>query len=255
MNKPAVLSDSEIDGAGRQSLGYVFLLSAITAISGFLFGYNTAVINGVLLFLRRQFATSDLQAEIATSAVLVGALLGAAGASMVGDRYGRKKSLMFSAVLFTISPLAAAAANSVALFSAARLVGGLAIGLASVLTPVYIAEISPSKHRGALVSLNQLGIVIGILAAYLAGWVLSGLGEDSWRWMLAVAVVPSLIFFGGLFAIPESPRWLIGRGRQSEASATLARLIGDKAAAEELRMIGPSTVEAAARCSSLSAAR
>ena len=243
MNKPAVLSDSEIDGAGGQSLGYVFLLSAITAISGFLFGYNTAVINGVLLFLRRQFATSDLQAEIATSAVLVGALLGAAGASMVGDRYGRKKSLMFSAVLFTISPLAAAAANSVALFSAARLVGGLAIGLASVLTPVYIAEISPSKHRGALVSLNQLGIVIGILAAYLAGWALSGLGEDSWRWMLAVAVVPSLIFFGGLFAIPESPRWLIGRGRQSEASVTLARLIGDKAAAEELRMIGPSTAE------------
>jgi SP family arabinose:H+ symporter-like MFS transporter len=243
MDTPAVRSESGIGGANGQSLSYVILLSAITAISGFLFGYNTAVINGVLLFLRRQFATSDLHAEIATSAVLVGALLGAAAASMVGDRYGRKKSLMFSAVLFTVSPLAAAAANSVAVFSAARLLGGLAIGLASVLTPVYIAEISPSKHRGALVSLNQLGIVIGILAAYLAGWGLSGFGEDSWRWMLAVAVVPSLIFFGGLFAIPESPRWLIGRGRQTEAIKTLARLIGDKAAAEELRVIGPSTAE------------
>ena len=213
MDTPAVGSESETSEASARSLGYVILLSTITAISGLLFGYNTAVINGVLLFLRRQFAPSDLAAEIATSAVLVGALLGAAVASVVGDRYGRKKSLMFSAVLFTISPLAAATASTVALFSWARLLGGLAIGLASVLTPVYIAEISPSKHRGALVSLNQLGIVIGILAAYLAGWGLSGFGENSWRWMLAVAAAPALVFFGGLFAIPESPRWRIGRGQ------------------------------------------
>lgn len=237
MDTPAVRSESETPPASAQSLSYVILLSAITAISGFLFGYNTAVINGVLLFLRRQFAPSDLDAEIAASAILVGALLGAAAASIIGDRYGRKKSLMFSAVLFTISPLAAAAASTVALFSAARLVGGLAIGLASVLTPVYIAEISPSKHRGALVSLNQLGIVIGILAALLAGWGLSGFGENSWRWMLAVAVMPSLIFFGGLFAIPESPRWLISRGRPTEALRTLARLVGEKAAAEEVRTV------------------
>src|ERR1700722_11260045 len=208
MDTPAVRSETRIVESSTQSLGYVILLSTITAISGFLFGYNTAVINGVLLFLRRQFAPSDLQAEIAASAILFGALLGAAVASIIGDRYGRKKSLMFSAVLFTVSPMAAAAVSTVALFSVARLIGGLAIGLASVLTPVYIAEISPSKHRGALVSLNQLGIVIGILAALLAGWGLSGFGENSWRWMLAVAVVPSLIFFGGLFAIPESPRWL-----------------------------------------------
>jgi sugar porter (SP) family MFS transporter len=237
MDTKAVRSETEPVEASTQSLGYVILLSTITAISGFLFGYNTAVINGVLLFLRRQFAPSDLDAEIAASAVLVGALLGAAAASIVGDRYGRKKSLMFSAVLFTISPIAAAAASTVALFSGARLLGGLAIGLASVLTPVYIAEISPSKHRGALVSLNQLGIVIGILAAYLSGWGLSGFGENSWRWMLAVAVVPSLIFFGGLFAIPESPRWLISRGRQTEAVRTLTRLVGEKAAAEEIRSV------------------
>ena len=223
--------------ASTQSLGYVILLSAITAISGLLFGYNTAVINGVLLFLRRQFAPSVLEAEIAASAVLVGALLGAAGASLVGDRYGRKKSLMFSAALFTISPLAAAAANTVIQFSVARLLCGLAIGLASVLTPVYIAEIAPSKHRGALVSLNQLGIVTGILIAYLAGWRLSGLGENSWRWMLAVAGGPALVFFFGLFAIPESPRWLISRGRSAEAMRTLARLLGEKAAAVEVRAV------------------
>jgi SP family arabinose:H+ symporter-like MFS transporter len=237
MDTPAVRSEIEPVRASTQSLSYVILLSTITAISGFLFGYNTAVINGVLLFLRRQFAPSDLDVEIAASAILVGALLGAAAASVVGDRYGRKKSLMFSAVLFTISPLLAAGASTVGLFSAARLLGGLAIGLASVLTPIYIAEISPSKHRGALVSLNQLGIVIGILAAYLAGWGFSGLGENSWRWMLAIAVVPSVIFCGGLFAIPESPRWLIGRGRQPEAMRTLARLFGEKAAAEEVRTV------------------
>jgi sugar porter (SP) family MFS transporter len=237
MDTPAVNSEIGPARSNTRSLGYVILLSTITAISGFLFGYNTAVINGVLLFLRRQFAPSDLDAEIVASAILVGALLGAAAASIIGDRYGRKKSLMFSAVLFTMSPLIAAGATSVGLFSAGRLLGGLAIGLASVLTPIYIAEISPSKHRGALVSLNQLGIVIGILAAYLAGWGLSGLGENSWRWMLGVAVVPSVMFFGGLFAIPESPRWLIGRGRQTEAMRTLVRLFGERAAAEEVRTV------------------
>ena len=241
MDTPAASSEADLVDAGSQSPGYVVLLATITAISGFLFGYNTGVINGVLLFLRRQFAPSDLGSEIAASAILVGALLGAAGASVIGDRYGRKKSLMFSAVLFTITPLAAAAANSVAWFSLARLFGGLAIGLASVLTPVYIAEISPSKKRGALVSLNQLGIVIGILAAYIVDWWLSGLGENSWRWMLAVAAAPSLIFFSGLFAIPESPRWLISRRRTNEATRTLVRLLGETEAAAQVRAINHST--------------
>jgi len=223
--------------AGKQSLGYIVVLSTITAISGLLFGYNTAVINGVLLFLRRQFMSSNLQTEIAASSLLVGALFGAAGASIIGDRYGRKKSLMFSAVLFAVSPLAAAAANSVTSFSLARLVSGLAIGLASVLTPVYIAEISPPENRGALVSLNQLGIVIGILISYLSSWGLSGLGENSWRWMLGVAAGPSLLFLVGLFAIPESPRWLISQGRSAEAEKTLVRMFGEKAASEEMQSV------------------
>src|SRR5437016_1347896 len=190
--------ESNTIDAKAQSMGYVVLLAITTAISGFLFGFDTAVINGVLLFLRRQFDLSNLQTEIAASSLLLGCLLGAAGASMVRDRYGRKKSLIFSAILFALSALGAAAANSVALFSVARLLGGLAIGLASALTPVYIAEISPSKNRGTLVSLNQLAIVIGILAAYLVNWRLSRLGDASWRWMLAVAAVPSLAFLLGV---------------------------------------------------------
>ena len=223
--------------APTHSLGYVVLLATIAAISGLLFGFNTAVINGVLLFLRRQFTPSNLETEIAASSLLVGALLGAAGASMIGDRYGRKKSLMFSALLFTISPLAAAAANTVMSFSVARLIGGLAIGLASVLTPVYIAEISPSKNRGALVSFNQLAIVTGILVSYLVSWQFSGMGSNSWRWMLAVAAIPSVVFFLGLFAIPESPRWLISRGRQVEAERILTRLIGTGAANVQVQAV------------------
>ncbi|PYV84538.1 MAG: MFS transporter [Acidobacteria bacterium] len=237
MHVPITSTNAEVSGAKAQSLGYVVLLATTTAISGFLFGFDTAVINGVLLLLRRQFALSNLQTEVAASSLLLGCLLGAAGASMIGDRYGRKKSLIASAILFALSALGAAAANSVALFSAARLVGGLAIGLASVLTPVYIAEISPSKNRGTLVSLNQLAIVIGILFAYLVSWQIARFGENSWRWMLAVAAIPSLAFFLGLLAIPESPRWLLSRGRHDEGERILARIFGATVAREQVQAV------------------
>jgi MFS transporter, SP family, arabinose:H+ symporter len=233
MHVSVTSTNSEVD-AKPQSLAYVVLLATTAAISGFLFGFDTAVINGVLLFLRRQFALSNLQTEIAASSLLLGCLLGAAGASMIGDRYGRKKSLIASAILFALSSVGAASASTVTLFSVARLLGGLAIGLASVLTPVYIAEISPSKNRGTLVSLNQFAIVIGILVAYLVNWQLSRLGENSWRWMLAVAAIPSLAFLAGLLVIPESPRWLISKGRHSEGERILARIFGAQAAKQQV---------------------
>ncbi|HLV94633.1 MAG TPA: sugar porter family MFS transporter [Candidatus Acidoferrales bacterium] len=223
--------------AKAQSLSYVILLATTTAISGFLFGFDTAVINGVLLLLRREFALSNLQTEVAASSLLLGCLLGAAGASVIGDRYGRKNSLIFSAVLFAISSVGAATASTVILFSLARLLGGLAIGLASVLTPVYIAEISPSKNRGTLVSLNQLAIVIGILVAFLVSWQLSRLGTNSWRWMLGVAAIPSIAFLGGLLAIPESPRWLLSKGRHREGERILARIFGAKEAEAQVQAV------------------
>lgn len=229
-------STTETSGKVHGS-GYLVVLAATTAISGFLFGFDTAVINGVLLFLRRQLALSDLQTEVAASALLLGCLLGAAGASMIGDRYGRKKSLIFSAALFALSSLGAAASTSVVLFAVARLLGGVAIGLASVLTPVYIAEISPAKNRGTLVSLNQLAIVIGILSAYLTNWQLARLGESSWRSMLAIAAVPSLAFLVGLIGIPESPRWLISKERGAEGERVLLRIHGAESAAEQLRAV------------------
>lgn len=236
MHVPIVSTES-LNSTKAQSLGYVVLLAGTTAISGFLFGFDTAVINGVLLLLRRQFALSNLQTEVAASSLLLGCLLGAAAASMIGDRYGRKRSLIASAILFALSAFGAAAANNVTVFSLARLVGGLAIGLASVLTPVYIAEISPSKNRGTLVSLNQLAIVIGILVAYLVSWQIARFGEGSWRWMLAIAAIPSLAFFLGLLAIPESPRWLLTRGCHDEGERILAKIFGSTSAREQVQAV------------------
>jgi sugar porter (SP) family MFS transporter len=237
MHSPAATTTAEVGQGKAHSLGYVVLLAATTAISGFLFGFDTAVINGVLLLLRRHFGLSNLQTEIAASSLLLGCLLGAFGASMIGDRYGRRKSLIASALLFACSSVGAALANTVMVFSAARLIGGLAIGLASVLTPVYIAEISPSKNRGALVSLNQLAIVIGILSAYLVCWQLAQVGESSWRWMLAVAAIPSIAFLFGLLLIPESPRWLISIGRSDQGECILVRMFGVQNAKQQLEAV------------------
>src|ERR1700758_1198112 len=237
MHIPAATENADVRQVKAQSLSYVVLLAATTAISGFLFGFDTAVINGVLLLLRLQFALSNLQTEIAASSLLLGCLLGAAGASMIGDRYGRRKSLIASALLFAFSSIGAALASTVTMFAVARLIGGLAIGLASVLTPVYIAEISPSKNRGTLVSLNQLAIVIGILSAYLVNWQIARFGENSWRWMLAVAALPSIAFLFGLLLIPESPRWLISIGDHNQGERVLARMFGEEMAKEQVEAV------------------
>jgi len=237
MYVPTATRKAEVAQARAQSLSYVVLLAATTAISGFLFGFDTAVINGVLLLLRREFALSNLLTEIAASSLLLGCLLGAAAASMIGDRYGRRKSLVAAALLFAFSSIGAALASTVTIFAVARLIGGLAIGLASVLTPVYIAEISPSKNRGTLVSLNQLAIVIGILSAYLVNWQVARFGESSWRWMLAVAALPSIAFLFGLVLIPESPRWLISIGDHNQGERVLARMFGEEMAKEQVEAV------------------
>jgi SP family arabinose:H+ symporter-like MFS transporter len=237
MHLGAATVNAEVGEAKAQSLSYVVLLATTTAISGFLFGFDTAVSNGVLLLLRRQFVLSNLQTEIAASSLLVGCLLGAAGASIIGDGYGRRRSLVASALLFALSSIGAALSSTVTIFSAARLFWGLAIGLASVLTPVYIAEIAPSRNRGALVSLNQLAIVVGILSAYLVNWQVARLGESSWRWMLAAAAVPSIAFLFGLLLIPESPRWLNSIGRRDQGERVLARIVGEQSATRQVEAV------------------
>lgn len=205
---------------------YAWLVCGVAAIAGLLFGFDIAVINGAVVFLRAQFHLTDFDTELAVSFLLIGCIAGAAIAGWLSDRYGRKPVLSFSALLFAASSLGAALPHTFAQFGAARFVGGVAIGVASMLAPLYIAEVSPARIRGRLVSLNQMAIVTGILLAYLVNWALSFSGASSWRWMFAAAIVPSLGLFVGVFFVPESPRWLMEQTRESDARAVLARVEG-----------------------------
>ncbi len=203
---------------------YSYRISSVAALSGFLFGFDTAIINGAIVFLRRHFRWSEVETEFAAGSLLAGCAIGAAVAGILSDRFGRKLILLLSAVIFALSSIATALPTGLGQFVAARVVAGVAIGIASMLAPMYIAEISPAAIRGRLVSMNQLAIVLGILISYLVGWALSGLGDESWRWMFAAAAIPSVLFFGALFSVPESPRWLVKEGRRDEAAHVLARL-------------------------------
>jgi len=216
---------------------YVLLASIVAATSGLLFGFDIAVINGAILFLRQQFGLGEVETELAASSLLVGCVFGASFAGSLSDRFGRRRTLVISAVLFGLSAVGAALPRNLAEFVAARFAGGLAIGMASLLAPLYIAEVSPARIRGRLVSLNQMAIVSGILLAYLINWLLSYLGPESWRWMFASAVVPSLAFFIALFFVPESPRWLTEQGREKEALEVLTRVNGRQQALTELAQI------------------
>ncbi|HEX9190011.1 MAG TPA: sugar porter family MFS transporter [Vicinamibacteria bacterium] len=216
------------------STRYPYLIAAVAAISGLLFGFDTAVINGALLFLREDLQLTTRGTEIATSSLLFGCAAGAALAGWLTDRLGRKRILVASALLFAASAVGAAVPRTLAEFVVARFAGGVAIGVASVLAPLYIAEISPKAIRGRLVSLNQMAIVSGILLAYFVSWALSHGGSTSWRWMFASAAAPSAAFFLALLFVPESPRFLVETGREAEALAVLARVGGDGAARAEL---------------------
>lgn len=225
------------------STGYVYLIAAVAALGGLLFGFDTAIINGALVFLKKDFGLTDAQTELAASSILFGAVAGAALAGWLTDRYGRRRLLFGAAALFTVSALAAAVPRTLTEFVVARFAGGLAIGVASLLVPLYIAEIAPARIRGQLVTLNQLAIVTGILLAYVASYYLAGWGLGSWRWMFAAAAVPSLLFMGTLLLVPESPRWLLGRDRAAEALATLTRLNGPAAATTEAEEIQAALAE------------
>lgn len=215
----------------------VYLPAMVAAIGGLLFGFDTAVINGAIVFIKQQFGLSDSQTEIAASSLLLGCVVGASIAAFTSDRFGRKRVLLGAAVIFTLSSIGAALPRNVIEFSAARLLGGIAIGIASTLSPLYIAEISPAQKRGLLVSLNQLAIVSGILLSYSVNYLLTGAGPANWRWMFAAAALPSIAFWLTLLFIPESPRWLVQKGREQEAEHVLRRMVGPLSASEEMDAI------------------
>ncbi|MCZ2073716.1 MAG: sugar porter family MFS transporter [Bryobacterales bacterium] len=216
---------------------YAYMVSLVAAASGLLFGFDIAVINGAILLLRQQFALTEFQTEVAASSLLIGCVFGASLAGISSDRFGRRGILIVSAILFALSSAGAALPRDLAEFTAARFAGGLAIGVASVLAPLYIAEVSPARIRGRLVSLNQMAIVTGILLAYLVNWLLSYHGPESWRWMFAAAILPSVAFFAGLLFVPESPRWLVENGAEDKALRVLTRVSGEAQARREMEEI------------------
>jgi SP family sugar porter-like MFS transporter len=232
------------------NMRYIWLVTLVSAMGGLLFGYDWVVIGGAKPFYEKFFGlTTPSQIGWAMSSALVGCLIGALISGALSDRFGRKKLLILAASLFTITGILTALAPDFTFFVVNRLLGGVAIGLASNLSPMYIAEISPAAVRGKFVSVNQLTIVIGILAAQLTNWLIarpvpagataadilaSWNGQTGWRWMFGAEAVPAFLFFLLMFLVPESPRWLVKNGRGEAAEGVLRRVGGPGFAAEAL---------------------
>jgi len=213
---------------------YLLTISLVTALGGLLFGFDISVISGTIPFIQQVFELDETMKGWVVSSALIGCILGASYAGRLGDRFGRKKVLMVIAVLFGISAIGSGVSNSIPTFVSYRILGGLAVGGASVLAPVYIAEVSPAHLRGRMVSINQLTIVIGISMAYYSNYFLLAIGENAWRWMFAAEAVPSALFFVALFIVPESPRWLVARDEEGKAKHVLEKVAGSDFANFEL---------------------
>jgi MFS transporter, SP family, sugar:H+ symporter len=219
------------------SSAYVIALSSVAALGGFLFGFDSGVINGTVDALARTFGTRAATTGFAVASVLLGCAVGAFVAGTVADRYGRRPTMLLNAVLFLISAAATGLAGSAGVFIASRLLGGLAIGAASVLAPMYIAEVAPSHMRGRLASLQQMAIVSGLFGAFLSNDIIARvaggasatfwLGAPAWRWMFWMEAIPSIAFLAGVWLIPESPRFLVAHGRPDDARRVFAHIGGD----------------------------
>jgi MFS transporter, SP family, arabinose:H+ symporter len=251
-----------VDCKMRQKTDRSFLMTitGISAMGGLLFGYDWVVIGGAKPFYERFFGITGqpYMQGWAMGAAILGCLIGAGVSGVLSDRMGRKRSLILSALIFLLSSLATGAAGGMTSFILYRIAGGIGIGLASSLSPTYISEISPAHLRGRLVSINQLTIVLGILAAQIINWqiaepvapgisdadiLVSWNGQWGWRWMFWATAVPSLVFFLAMFFVPESPRWLIQKGRDSKVTAILTRIGGTEYAGEEMKRISESLTQ------------
>jgi MFS transporter, SP family, arabinose:H+ symporter len=203
----------------------LFFWSVISALAGFLFGFDTVVISGAEQTIQKLWSLSAGMQGFAMAAALYGTVVGAVLGGRPTDQFGRKKTLLTIGVLYTISALGCAFSPGVWSFIAARFIGGLGIGSSTVAAPLYIAEISPPAYRGRLTGMYQFNIVFGILAAYGSNALLAGIGPNAWRWMLGVAAIPSVIYTVACFAVPESPRWLMVRKGNRAAGLKVLQLI------------------------------
>ena len=237
-------------GRADYNRGYVWLISVVAAMGGLLFGWDWVVIGGAKPFFQRYFElTSEAQIGWANSCALIGCLVGALMAGALSDKFGRKRLLLVAALIFAVTSLGNALATSFSVFIAWRIFGGVAIGLASNLSPMYIAEVAPAQIRGRLVAINQLTIVIGILLAQYVNWFLvrnlpagatdefirnSWFGQQGWRWMFGLTAVPSFLFLMGMVFVPESPRWLAKNGKPERARGILTKIGGQPYADEAI---------------------
>src|SRR5262245_22061353 len=226
-----------LSGARADSSAYVIALCAVAALGGFLFGFDSGVINGAVQALGTAFGTHAATTGFAVASVLIGCAIGAFMAGSIADHFGRRPTMLMDATLFLITAYATGAARSAGAFIAARLLGGLAIGSASVLAPMYISELAPARLRGRLASLQQMAIVLGLFGAFVSNDVIAKiaggaeatlwLGAPAWRWMFWMEALPSAAFLLGVLFIPESPRFLVRTGKRDDARRIFARIGGD----------------------------
>lgn len=222
--------------------GYVIFMAVVAAIGGILFGYDTAVISGTTAIVKSQFGLTDMMEGWYVGCALIGSIAGVLVAGSLSDYLGRKLTMLISAALFSISAIGCAVCGNFDGLVAYRIVGGIGIGIVSIVSPIYISEVSPARIRGTLVSLYQLAVTVGFLLAYLANWVIDSNGDlsvagglwtniwnsEMWRGMLGSETLPALLFFFIIFFIPESPKWLIVRGKMDKASGVLAKIYADQ---------------------------
>lgn len=221
------------------NFNYLLILSVIAALGGFLFGYDEAVISGTISDVSTQFRLDDFMVGWFVGSALLGAIVGVLCAGKLSDGLGRKRAMLISAVLFCISMVGCAFSGGFFELVVYRILGGMGIGVASIVCPLYISEISVPQHRGLLVSFYQLAITVGIVAAYLmndrllayshsgdelSGWLGLIFVSEVWRGMLGMGIVPSLLFLGLVIFIPESPRWLVSKGRENQALSIFRKI-------------------------------
>ncbi len=224
-------------------LPYLVLACFVATLGGLLFGYDTAVISGAIGFLQQHFSLTPAEVGWTASSALVGCVIGAASAGLLGDWLGRRMVLVICAILFITGAIGTALPRTLEQFVFFRIIGGIGVGAASMTSPMYIAEISPARIRGRMVSLNQFAIVFGMLAVYFVNYRIVGLGDQAWnvqygwRWMFASGAIPAIALLILLFWVPESPRWLAEKSRGSEALAVLARVNGEEEARREMAVI------------------
>ncbi|HEY5914486.1 MAG TPA: sugar porter family MFS transporter [Verrucomicrobiae bacterium] len=238
-----VASPGQSSAPVRTNLSYLIPICLVTTLGGLLFGYDTGVISGAIEFLTARFELDVVMKGWASGCVLIGCAAGVLIVGPISDRFGRKKALLLAAILFLVSALGTSLPQNVWTFIAFRFLGGIGIGIASMSTPMYIAEIAPAHLRGRLVSVNQIAIVGGILLVYSVNYFIARCGDQAWneasgwRWMFASGALPAVAFALLLLRIPESPRWLVEMRRIDEARSILARVGGETSAESELASI------------------